>query len=221
MANKEVPIVPNFKKVLYERQSNDDTAIGPNFLEQYIPGNSLANTIDHIPSITYMEVIPFFAEVFLQLTFISLFLNYFFLLKESQHSKKNIFIITGCVLYVVATTVEAMVNDSMSYMRVWSTFKNSMVLGIVCYVIAPCFKSIYSNHADDSAALLVLLLVFLYILSYDYDAISRKIEKEIFGRPQLKEGHISMFVTIILTVLLSSRLHYIHQIFSLIIMNIV
>jgi hypothetical protein len=66
MAAKEVPIDHNFRKILYEQGSKDDTAIGPRFLEEYFPKER--------PSISYLEVIPIFSEVFLQATIISLFL---------------------------------------------------------------------------------------------------------------------------------------------------
>lgn len=66
MVEREVPIDPNFRKILYEQTCDDDTAIGPNFMEEYMPKSR--------PSITYAEIIPFFSEVYLQLTFLSIYL---------------------------------------------------------------------------------------------------------------------------------------------------
>ena len=37
----EIEINNNFRKILYERQSDDDSVIGPYFLSEYIQGMSL------------------------------------------------------------------------------------------------------------------------------------------------------------------------------------
>ena len=34
----KVPIDPNFTRVLYQRTTEDDSAIGPDFLANYVPG---------------------------------------------------------------------------------------------------------------------------------------------------------------------------------------
>ena len=160
-------------------------------------------------------------EVFLQLTFIGIYLNYFFFLRDSGHAKKNIIMVTELILYVAAISVDAMVNDSMSYLKVWNTIKDGMVISVVSYVFAPCFKAIYSNHADDSMGMILMCLIGLYLFTYDYESIFRKPEKEALGRPQIKESGFSMFILALLTLILSSRLLYIHQVFCLVIMNVV
>ncbi len=38
MGMKEIAINPKFRKILYEQTCEDDTAIGPDFLAEYVPG---------------------------------------------------------------------------------------------------------------------------------------------------------------------------------------
>lgn len=66
MDEGEVPVDPAFRKVLYDSSELGDTAIGPRFLEEYFPKTK--------PTISYSEIIPIFSEIFLQVTFFSIYL---------------------------------------------------------------------------------------------------------------------------------------------------
>ena len=120
----------------------------------------------------------------------------------------------------MTTAAEYAANDSISYIKVWITMKDSLILGAICYIFSPCYQSVFANHADDSMTIISVCLLAGYLATYDYEWVQKKPEKEPFSRPTLKEAGLSTFIMGILTIVLASRLKYMHQTFCLVLMNI-
>ena len=145
--------------------------------------------------------------------------NFFVLLRNSEYSKKGVFTISTSLLFIGLTLTETALSEVVDYSKLWSVGAESLLLGIFGYILSPVFKALLSNHADDSMTWIALCLMGAYIFTYDYESIFRKQEKEPMGRPLIREKTHSMFFVNLLTLLLSSRLAYMHQVYCLLIAN--
>lgn len=142
------------------------------------------------------------------------------MIKESTYARKNLFVLISLLSFISLTIVDASISDSISYNKAWSAFKDNFVLVIVTCVLAPCFKNIFLSVADDSVYIHVFACLGIYVLSYDYDSVFRKPEKEPLGRPLIKDTGIPTFLINIMTALLCSRLPNLFQSACLMIINL-
>ena len=145
----------------------------------------------------------------------------FYIISMTDYSKKNIMIASTISLLFAALGTEFATSETMSYIKVWNGIKDSIILLVTCYILSPCYKSIMSYSADDTLTICVIILICVYILTYDYESAFRKGEKEPFNRPTIKESDISLFIITLLMMLMCSRMRYIYQSFSHIMITIV
>lgn len=142
------------------------------------------------------------------------------MVKESTYERKNLFVLISLISFGSLTIIEASISDSISYNKAWSAVKDNCVLVVVTCVLAPCFKNIFLSVADDSVYTFVFACLAIYTLSYDYESVLRKPEKEPLGRPLIRDTGIPTFVINIMTVLLCSRLPNLFQSACLMIINL-
>lgn len=110
-------------------------------------------------------------------------------------------------------------TETITYNKAWAVCKDNLGMLLISAMLAPCFKGLFVNHADDSITLDIVIVIALFIFTYDYEAVFRKAEKEPLGRPLLKDAGYSVFFLNIVMVMLCSRLSHLFQVASLIIMS--
>lgn len=124
------------------------------------------------------------------------------------------------MIFAGLTIIDASLTETITYNKAWAVFKDNLVLLLVSAILAPCFKGLFVNHADDSITLDIVIVIALYIFTYDYESVFRKPEKEPLGRPLLKDAGYSIFFLNLVTVMLCSRLPHLFQVANMIIMSL-
>lgn len=141
-------------------------------------------------------------------------------MKESDYTRKGLLTLISSMIFATLTIVDASLTDAISYNKAWAVFKDNLVMLLIAAMLAPCFKGLFVNHADDSITLDIVIVIALFMFSYDYESVFRKPEKEPLGRPLMKDAGFSVFLLNIVTVMLCSRLPHLFQSANLIVMSL-
>ena len=167
---------------------------------------------------------PYVIELSFQLALIGLYLSIFYQIdlkvKKADQDKLLFFMVSATFL---AEIISLTLEDSFNLDTFMESSKELGLLMLSQYALSPIYSKLVKEHATDSVRVIVFILVFVYLISYDYSGIypGSKAKgkedkfKDFLGRRKLTESTLSLFLVYLTLVLLCSRLSSSTKSFSL------